>query len=105
MRVQTHGNLPEVIVYDDYNSRVRKDQDTVGTITTNIGSAAPRNGTKLIMGYRIRKLTPRECFRLQGWEDEYFDRAAAVNSDTQLWKQAGNQVTVNVIYEIGKRME
>lgn len=94
-----------VIVYDDYNSRVRKDQDTVGTITTNIGSAAPRNGTKLIMGYRIRKLTPRECFRLQGWEDEYFDRAAAVNSDSQLYKQAGNQVTVNVIYEIGKRME
>lgn len=52
----------------------------------------------------IRKLTPRECFRLQGWSDEYFDRAALVNSDSQLYKQAGNGVTVPVIYEIAKRM-
>ena len=53
---------------------------------------------------RIRKLTPRECFRLQGFPDEYFDRAAEVNSDSQLYKQAGNSVTVNVIYEIAKRL-
>lgn len=53
----------------------------------------------------IRKLTPRECFRLQGWEDEYFDRAQMVNSDSQLYKQAGNGVTVPVITEIAKRME
>ena len=52
---------------------------------------------------RIRKLTPRECFRLQGFPDEYFDRAAEVNSDSQLYKQAGNSVTVNVIYEIANR--
>lgn len=52
----------------------------------------------------IRKLTPRECFRLQGWSDEYFDRAELVNSDNQLYKQAGNGVTVPVIYEIAKRM-
>ena len=52
----------------------------------------------------IRRLTPRECFRLQGWSDEYFDKAAFVNSDTQLYKQAGNGVTVNVVYEIAKRM-
>ena len=54
-------------------------------------------------GYRIRKLTPKECFRLQGWEDTYFDRAALVNSDSQLYKQAGNGVTVPVIYEIARR--
>ena len=54
-------------------------------------------------GYRIRRLTPRECFRLQGFPDEYFDRAAAVNSDTQLYKQAGNGVTVTVIRAIGKK--
>ena len=53
---------------------------------------------------RIRRLTPRECFRLQGFPDEYFERAAAVNSDSQLYKQAGNGVTVNVIYEIAKRL-
>lgn len=52
----------------------------------------------------IRKLTTRECFRLQGWSDEYFDRAELVNSDSQLYKQAGNGVTVPVIYEIAKRM-
>lgn len=53
----------------------------------------------------IRKLTPRECFRLQGWDDEYFDRAQMVNSDSQLYKQAGNGVTVSVIYEIARKME
>lgn len=52
----------------------------------------------------IRKLTPRECFRLQGWSDEYFDRAELINSNSQLYKQAGNGVTVPVIYEIAKRM-
>lgn len=52
----------------------------------------------------IRKLTPKECFRLQGWQDKYFDRASLVNSDSQLYKQAGNGVTVPVIYEIAKRM-
>ena len=53
----------------------------------------------------IRKLTPKECFRLQGWTDDYFEKAEFVNSDSQLYKQAGNGVTVNVIYEIAKRLE
>lgn len=53
---------------------------------------------------RIRKLTPRECWRLQGVPDHYFDKASAVNSDSQLYKQAGNACTVNVIYEIAKRI-
>lgn len=55
-------------------------------------------------GFRIRKLTPKECFRLQGWTDEYFERAALINSDSQLYKQAGNGVTVPVIYEIARRI-
>lgn len=59
----------------------------------------------VLAGTKIRRLTPRECFRLQGFPDEYFDRADAVNSDSQLYKQAGNSVTVNVIYEIAKRLE
>lgn len=54
---------------------------------------------------RIRRLTPRECFRLQGFTDEQFDRAAAVNSETQLYKQAGNAVTVNVVEEIGRHIK
>ena len=53
----------------------------------------------------IRKLTPKECFRLQGWEDIYFERAAFVNSDSQLYKQAGNGVTVSVVYMIGKAIK
>lgn len=53
----------------------------------------------------IRKLTPKECFRLQGWTDEYFERAAFVNSDSQLYKQAGNGVTVNVIEAIAKQFK
>ena len=53
---------------------------------------------------RIRKLTPRECWRLQGFSDDMFDRAAAVNSDTQLYKQAGNGVTIPVVYAVGKRI-
>lgn len=54
---------------------------------------------------RIRKLTPKECWRLQGYPDELFDKAAEVNSDSQLYKQAGNSVTVNVIHEIAKRLK
>lgn len=53
---------------------------------------------------RIRKLTPRECFRLQGWRDSYFERAALVNSDNQLYKQAGNGVTVNVVHAIAEKL-
>lgn len=55
--------------------------------------------------FRIRKLTPRECWRLQGFPDWAFDRAQAVNSNSQLYKQAGNSVTVNVIEAIAKRLE
>ena len=52
----------------------------------------------------IRKLTPRECFRLQGWSDDYFEKAQFVNSDSQLYKQAGNGVTVTVIEAIARKM-
>lgn len=53
----------------------------------------------------IRKLTPKECFRLQGWTDDYFEKAAFVNTDNQLYKQAGNGVTVNVVEAIGKKIK
>lgn len=52
----------------------------------------------------IRKLTPKECFRLQGWTDDYFEKAQFVNSDSQLYKQAGNGVTVNVIEAIAEQL-
>ena len=55
--------------------------------------------------FRIRKLTPRECWRLQGFPDWTFDKAQEVNSNSQLYKQAGNSVTVNVISAIAKELQ
>lgn len=52
----------------------------------------------------IRKLTPKECFRLQGWTDDYFEKAAFVNYDSRLYMQAGNGATVDVVYAIGKKI-
>ena len=52
-------------------------------------------------GCRIRKLTPRECWRLMGFADEDFDKAQAAGiSNTQLYKQAGNSIVVNCLTEI-----
>ena len=63
------------------------------------GSRQPKINTD---DYLIRKLTPRECFRLQGFPDELFDKAQAVNSESQLYKQAGNAVTVNVARHVAE---
>ena len=59
----------------------------------------------MIKNGEIRNLTPKECFRLQGWTDDYFEKAQLVNSDSQLYKQAGNGVTVNVIKAIAQKMQ
>lgn len=53
---------------------------------------------------KIRRLTPLECWRLQGFSDEEFYKAQKVNSDSQLYKQAGNSITVNVMVEILKKI-
>lgn len=55
--------------------------------------------------FRIRKLTPLECWRLQGFPDWAFDKVQKVNSNSQLYKQAGNSVTVNVIAAIAKELK
>ena len=55
-------------------------------------------------GMRIRKLTPKECWRLMGFDDADFERAAAVNSNSQLYKQAGNSIVVDVLYYIFREM-
>lgn len=70
-------------------------------------TAQDRHGVALLdENIRIRRLTPRECWRLQGFPDEYFDKARAAGiSDTQLYKQAGNGVTVNVARAIGERLK
>jgi len=77
--------------------RMKDDGEPMFTLTTQ-----DRHG--IYDGDRIRKLTPRETWRLQGFPDSAFDKASQVNSDSQLYKQAGNSVTVNVIEAIAKRL-
>ena len=55
-------------------------------------------------GYRIRKLTPKECWRLMGCSDEDFEKAEQVNSNTQLYKQAGNAIVVDVLEAIFSKL-
>lgn len=59
---------------------------------------------KNITDYKIRKLTPKECWRLMGFDDVDFEKAQKVNSNTQLYKQAGNSIVVNVLEEIFKEL-
>lgn len=58
----------------------------------------------VVNGYRIRKLTPLECWRLMGFDDDDFKKAEQVNSNTQLYKQAGNSIVVNVLEGILKNL-
>lgn len=83
-------------------SRIKEPGEPSFTLT-----AQDRHGIALLGdNVRIRRLTPRECWRLQGFPDEYFDKAKAAGiSDTQLYKQAGNGVTVNVARAIGERLK
>lgn len=60
---------------------------------------------KILIDGRLRKLTPKECWRLQGFPDWAFEKAQSVNSNSQLYKQAGNSVTVNVIKAIAKKLK
>lgn len=63
------------------------------------------NSQRLFDGYRIRKLTPKECWRLMGFSDEDFEKARSVpTSNTQLYKQAGNSIVVNVLEKIFKNL-
>lgn len=51
--------------------------------------------------YRLRRLTPRECWRLMGFKDEQFDKVKQAGlSDSQLYKQAGNSIVVDVLEQI-----
>lgn len=92
------ANTGLYVVPENGVRRDRVGKDVANTLDTTCSQGA-------LEGKRIRRLTPRECFRLQGFPDEAYEKAAEVNSDSQLYKQAGNSVTVNTIYEIAKRLE
>jgi DNA (cytosine-5)-methyltransferase 1 len=72
-------------------------------VTTRAGGRMDDNFIKY-SDKRIRKLTPKECWRLMGFSDEDFEKAAKMNSNTQLYKQAGNSIVVNVLEEIFKNL-
>ena len=81
------------------------ESDNFGVWKVNKEEVAPTlRAEKVCAGaisqYRIRKLTPKECWRLMDFTDEDFEKAAQVNSNTQLYKQAGNSIVVNVLVAI-----
>ena len=85
------------LINGSYN-RVWKEDKYIGSINlTKIQEYGRMDG----MGnLRIRKLTPKECWRLMGFSDESFEKAQSVNSNTQLYKQAGNSIVVDVLEKI-----
>lgn len=95
--IATHGDSVNL---EQPNSKTRRGR--VGKGVANTLTTGCQMGT--VQDLRIRKLTPLEYWRLQGIPDHYFYKASAVNSDSQLYKQAGNACTVNVMYEIAKRI-
>ena len=103
LRSEWYGlKVYEPIVYDGFNQSIRKDNSCVGTLTRNCGADLKRNGQGIIEGIRVRKLTPKECWRLMGFDDESFSRAEKKVSNSQLYKQAGNSIVVDVLMAIFK---
>ena len=75
-------------------------KESIQTLTTSGGN----DRGVVLNNLRIRKLTPREVWRLMGFDDEDFEKAEKVNSNTQLYKQAGNSIVVNVLMAIFKEL-
>ena len=88
---------PERETVRQQGRRIKNPGEAMFTLT-----AQDRHG--ILHQGRIRRLTPRECLRLQGWTDEWIDIVLLLQSDAQLYKQAGNGVTVTVVEAIGKRL-
>ena len=86
--------VPDRLETRQQGRRMKEDGEPMFTLTCQ-----DRHGV-FLDGGRIRKLTPRECFRLQGFPDALYEKAAAVNSESQLYKQAGNAVTATVAYAV-----
>lgn len=124
VRKETFGTLTTDGSSPKHNNRVILKQSNiqkVGQISSNgsqCGTVVSDNGisANLVAGthgyanshiatqYRIRKLTPRECGRLMGVSDEDIDKMAAVNSNTQLYKQFGNSIVVDIMCAMFKNL-
>ena len=97
----TEATIGDSVNLSHPNSKTRRGR--VGKGIANTLLTGEEQGV-VMNDFRIRKLTPDECWRLQGFPDWAFERAAKVNSNSQLYKQAGNSVTVNVIEAIARRL-
>lgn len=85
--------------WQENQCRAWKEDKYTGAICTRGG------GTKVFMNnLKIRKLTPCECWMLMGFDKNDYEKAAMVNSNTQLYKQAGNSIVVNVLEAILKNL-
>ena len=104
IREATAKGYAEASVGDSVNIANINSKTKRGRVGNQIANTLLATEQQGVVGsdYRIRRLTPRECWRLQGFPDWAFDKAQAVTSNSQLYKQAGNSVTVNVIAEIAK---
>lgn len=106
IREATTKGYAEAKVGDSVNIANINSKTKRGRVGNQIANTLLASEQQGVVGsdYRIRRLTPRECWRLQGFPDSAFDKAQVVTSNSQLYKQAGNSVTVNVIAEIAKKM-
>lgn len=101
------ADIKEIAMFNSYNqSKVENIAPTQTTKCGNIySSAAVLISEDGEYCFRIRKLTPKECWRLMGFQDDDFEKARSIGmSDTQLYKQAGNSIVVNVLVEIFKKL-
>lgn len=89
--------------YPDSKTRRGRVQEG-GDVTPTLTASNSENIHYVETQYRIRKLTPKECWRLMGYTDEDYEKAAAVNSNTQLYKQAGNAIVKQVLMAIFSQM-
>lgn len=103
----TSKGYAEDLLYDSVNISHPNSNTRRGRVGKGIANTLLTGEEQAVVtnNFRIRKLTPRECWRLQGFPDWAFDKAKEVNSDSQLYKQAGNSVTVPVIADIASRLE
>lgn len=87
------------------NDQIRRVYETTGLSPTLSTMQGGNRQPKVQKDFRIRKLTPLECWRLMGFDDEDFYKAKEMGtSDSQLYKQAGNSIVVNVLYYIFKEL-
>lgn len=91
--------------YNDFSKRVYSKEGIGRTLMASGGNLNDKAGQYMTEKYKIRRLTPKECWRLMGFTDEQFDKAKELGiSDSQLYKQAGNSIVTNCLYYIFKEL-